>query len=285
MREEDLLNTSLEPTFGFETQNYDFFDVNISLFDASGQEMDRWLDEQEGLFSEAELVVFFFSVKDWTENVTGVQDYLTRLNAAIKDSGSPTSIAIFCHKMDQITTNAEDFKKEVQEFTQNFDIPVFFTSIAAGGNQDLIFRDAVNPREIFRVFLAFHEQVTPLLHQFDLHPIFIFDKHQKIAVNLASEAGVAEKLEALKLFYLQLWQNYEISLQESPSLFATWLGQSNFGLICADFAFLHPDLANVLIKANTVKAITGFFDVYQNLREGYEWQITELDPDKHNNSP
>ena len=40
--------------------------LNLIVFDSSGQEMDRWLDEsKESVFGQTDLLLFIFDITDW----------------------------------------------------------------------------------------------------------------------------------------------------------------------------------------------------------------------------
>ena len=274
-REELLLNTPLEPTLGFEASNYNFFDMNISLFDTSGQELDRWLDQNEGVLIAADLVVFFFSVQDWTEQQGEVQNYITRLNAVAQENENASmSIIAFCHKSDQIQGNPEDFKNDVQAFLQTLQIPVFFTSIVDGGNQDLIIGTQLILEKFSVFFSSFNERVIPLLKRFNFHPLLIADKYKRIVANFHLNES---EFQQIKPFYLALLQIQEGELQEPLNFLATWLTDRNYCLICVSLANFYPDLANLLIRAESLEKISDFAAAYQELMDSFQWKAENID--------
>jgi hypothetical protein len=157
---------------------------------------------------------------------------------------------------------------------QTVNIPVFFTSIIDGGNQDLIIGTQLILEKFSDFYSSFNDQVMPLLQQFDFHPLLMSDKNNRIVANFILDEG---EFQQIKQYYLALLQVQEGGLQEPLNFLATWLKEKNLWLFCINLAQFYPDLKNLLFKADTIDNISEFHSAYQKLLDTLRWSTENID--------
>ncbi len=274
MQEEQLLNTTIEPTLGFETSYYHLMDLNVALFDTAGQELDRWYDESEPVLEGSDLIVFFFSVEDWKENPQKVNLYFQRLvQLKKKKEDIGKNLIAFCHKFDLIKENQPEFKKQVIEFLQSTKIPVFFTSLVNGGNDELNAGMQLLLMSFSTLIIDFNNLVIPLLKRFKLDPLFIIDSNDRILASYVKESDFPEiKRVKLKVFITNLVAKYSQVFEEKLVFSSIWLNSSQVFIVCVNFSFIHKELSYLFCKLGSLKAAGDFFETYQELIQSFKWQ-------------
>lgn len=274
IQEEQLLNTTIEPTLGFETNYFHFMDLNVTLFDTAGQELDRWYDENEPILEGSDLIVFFFSIEDWKENAQKVNLYFQRLVQLKKKLGDRgKNLIVFCHKFDLIREKHLEFKKEVIDFLQPMKIPIFFTSIVNGGNDDLIAGMQLLLMSFSSLIIDFNNMVNPLLKRFNLDPLFIMDPNDRILASYAKDSDFPEiKRVQLKALLSNLTAKHLQIFEERLVFSSIWLNNSQTFIICVNFSFIHKELTYLFCKSDSLKTIGEFFESYQKLIQSYNWQ-------------
>ncbi len=273
IQEEQLLNTTIEPTLGFETNYYHLMDLNVALFDTAGQELDRWYDESEPVLEGSDLIVFFFSVEDWKENALRVNLYFQRLvQLRKKKEEIGNKLIAFCHKFDLIKEKQLEIKKEIIDFLQPKKIPVFFTSLINGGNDDLIAGMQLLLMSFSSLIIDFNNLVNPLLKRFQLDPLFIMDANNRILACYKKESDFWEmKYDQLRAFFINTNVKFSQTFGENLVFFTIWLKNTQSFVICANFSIIHKELFYLFCKTNSLKTIAGFFEAYQDLIKSFKW--------------
>jgi len=274
IHEEQLLNTTIEPTLGFESTYYQWMDLNLVLFDTAGQELDRWYDENELVLDGSDLIVFFFSVQDWEENPLKVKKYLLKLVQLRKEKiAIGRNIVGFCHKADLIKEREAEFKKEVLDFLQSINIPGYFTSLLNNGNSDLIAGMQLLLINFSNLLIDFNKLVNPLLKRHKLDPLFIMDSNGRILASYIKENDFPDtKREELKTFISDLASKYLNSFRNPLDFLTIWFKTSNTFIICTNFSVIHNEISFLFSKASSLKTISDFFDAYKELIRSFKWQ-------------
>lgn len=77
--------------------------LNLIVFDSSGQEMDRWLDEsKESVFEQTDLLLFIFDITDWMnrDKRAGIKDLWLKVSGARNELTPESKFCILGHKID-----------------------------------------------------------------------------------------------------------------------------------------------------------------------------------------
>jgi predicted transcriptional regulator len=94
-----LLQDSLEPTYGVETNVYDI-GSKMAIHDLAGQQLNEWLEESQDIMIDSDLIFLILDPqKDWLENYS-LFEKITR----IRDELCPESfLGVFLHKKDLLS--------------------------------------------------------------------------------------------------------------------------------------------------------------------------------------
>ncbi|MHA1731023.1 MAG: ADP-ribosylation factor-like protein [Promethearchaeota archaeon] len=98
-----LLEESLEPTTGFETSLTRALDEEIGIFDLGGQENERWLGKDRGVFRDSDLILSVFPV---TAPLGDVVKFLIKLFEVRRTQCPGARVILLLHKVDLL----DDFK-------------------------------------------------------------------------------------------------------------------------------------------------------------------------------
>lgn len=101
----ELLLHSLEPTRGIETSNYSWLDLELSVFDTSGQELGNLLkevSEQIKAFGNADAVIYIFDYNNWQNNSQEIADEIKEVHKIIRRINKKAKLMIIFHKIDLI---------------------------------------------------------------------------------------------------------------------------------------------------------------------------------------
>lgn len=123
-----LLNETLEPTYGAEISHYSL-GTKIALYDLAGQQLTEWLTTASEIFIDTNLI---FLILDSREEFSKNLEICQKL-ATIRINFCPSSIiAVFFHKVDLLML--EEFKelesKVQKQFPSELNMDLFLTSIS-----------------------------------------------------------------------------------------------------------------------------------------------------------
>lgn len=144
----------LEPTRGINTSVYKWLDLEVAIFDTSGQELPFILENEElftSVFTKSTLLVYITDYTTWTSNPTNISEEIQHIQEKVQKIEKEIKIAFFLHKVDLISQKyIGDFNalriqlKELSPYMKS--VPVYFTSIS--------------PKLIFSLYAAFSDLLT-----------------------------------------------------------------------------------------------------------------------------
>ncbi len=108
---QELLLNPLEPTRGISPKQYSWVDVDIGLFDTSGQELSALLqdeDEQNLAFTNSDMVIYIFDYKSWSTNQDSIINEMKSILQLINEKYKDTRISAFLHKIDKISEDTRE---------------------------------------------------------------------------------------------------------------------------------------------------------------------------------
>ena len=134
----ELLHHSLEPTRGIEASNYSWLDLELSIFDTSGQELDNLLKEESEqiiAFGNTAAVIYIFDYNNWQSNSQDIADEIKEVHEIIRRINKEAKLMIIFHKIDLIPEAIRNNVKILTYQIQNIvNLPIksllYFTSIA-----------------------------------------------------------------------------------------------------------------------------------------------------------
>ena len=102
---DELLVHSLAPTMGIETSVYSWLDLELSVFDTSGQELKALLeDESEQLlaFGGVDIVIYVFDYEIWLRDSQEISDEIKAVNKIMRRVTKQAQLILLFHKIDLI---------------------------------------------------------------------------------------------------------------------------------------------------------------------------------------
>jgi len=151
-----LMINPLEPTRGIETSVYSWLDLELSIFDTSGQELNSLLkneEEQKKTFENADLIIYIFDFPLWTEIPEEIIEDIHKIYNLTTGKYFQADFILIMHKVDliqvKIYSRFQKLKKQMIELINLKDqLPIYFTSISP----DLISNTYTVCFEIFSKF-------------------------------------------------------------------------------------------------------------------------------------
>ncbi len=273
-RDDRLLETPLEPTLGVDTIAYNLLDLDVSLFDTSGQELDRWFDPGEGIFAGADLIIFFFTPEDWHRDAQRVRTYLEKLEDLLPvEAENPQKVIIFCHKADLLAELGPGCKEEIRTFTAELHLPVFFTSIVRGGNEDLFLGMQVLLRHFSQYLGAIRKFLNPLIHRFEIQPLFLVDAGERVVADyFSADAEVLKTIHNVRAIYPGIFDIFAATFQHSPDMLIFALPDNQAFILCLSCAQISPDLGHIFLQSASIDALQKFHSEYHDLVKSLDWR-------------
>ena len=211
----ELLHHSLEPTRGIETSNYSWLDLELSIFDTSGQELDNLLKEESEqifAFTNAAAVIYIFDYNNWLSNSQEIADEIKDVHKIISRINKETKLMVIFHKIDLIPkvirNNVKILTYQIQSI---FNLPIkdslHFTSI----DEDYIYSIHNAFSEILSKFsektFSLKKTLDASVRNFSKSISFITDYNNSIIVQSKSnDFDINLIYESYRIFY-HLTQN------------------------------------------------------------------------------
>ena len=147
----DLIIYPLEPTRGINTSTHSWIDVEINMFDTSGQELPFLLEdeeEQKKAFYGASVVIYVLDYPMYTSKKDLLIKDIEEIHKIMQKYEINAELTLFFHKIDLIIHKNRNLfniiEKDIKESIKlEKDIPLYFTSL--------------QPKFIYNLFNAFSE--------------------------------------------------------------------------------------------------------------------------------
>lgn len=135
-----LLFSPLEPTLDLEPSSYAWLDLNLGIFDSSGQEIDSLLSTgsmQDFAFEQVALIIYMADVMAWLSDPSQILDDIEKISRIIGEREVLSKLVVFLNKVDLVNRDQRDTTiSEIEgQIKDVADVIVFFTSI----HPDLIY--------------------------------------------------------------------------------------------------------------------------------------------------
>jgi len=134
---DELLILSLAPTRGIETSVYSWLDLELSVFDTSGQELKSLLEdesEQSIAFEGVDIVIYIFDYEIWHSDSQEISEEINEVNKIMRNINKQAQLVLILHKIDlipkMVRNNTKIFLHQIQ-YIVNLPIKysMYFTSI------------------------------------------------------------------------------------------------------------------------------------------------------------
>ena len=146
----------LEPTRGISPKGYYWMDLELGVFDTSGQEIPYLLEEEEDqliAFENANVVIYLFDYSTWTSKSQEIIDEIHTIHKSLKKLKGEIKLALIFHKIDLINQKINKNYFLMKNGIKNRinlpeNVPIYFTSLY--------------PESVYSTFNAFSDLLSNL---------------------------------------------------------------------------------------------------------------------------
>lgn len=211
----ELLHHSLEPTRGIETSNYSWLDLELIIFDTSGQELVNLLkeeSEQNIAFGNAAAVIYIFDYNNWQSNSQDIADEIKEVHEIIRRINKEAKLMVIFHKIDlipkAIRNNVKILTYQIQSIVN---LPIKFLLYFTSINEDYIYSIHNTFSEILSRFsektFSLKKTLDASVRDFSKSICYITDFNNSIIVQSKSnDFDINLIYESYRIFY-HLTQN------------------------------------------------------------------------------
>lgn len=257
----NLLNKPLEPTRGISPSVHSWLDLQLGLFDTSGQELNdllekQNLEERSMAFDNADIILYLFDYSLWVNNRDVIIEDITKITSIIKNSELNAELIVFLHKIDLINENtrSEVLKKVREIVEQELNCRIFFTSIY--------------PNIIYRLYNAFYEILSGFSQETsDIKGIldetisdsektmcFITNKQNAIIIQTMSSDFNTLLINHTHKMIAQLTQSFENMARNNDIEHLIISGSDSLNIIMNNLNLSRFKLNNLVIISETLSA-------------------------------
>ena len=152
----DIILFPLEPTRGISTSVYSWMDLEIGIFDTSGQELPYLLEdeiEQKRAFENSDATIYIFDYLLWVDNSEGIYEEIQKIFSIMNSYGTKTKFVIFFHKIDLFNQKIKGMFQLIEtQIKEHLNIPIEFK----------IFFTTLHPNLIYSLYNAFFGVLSSL---------------------------------------------------------------------------------------------------------------------------
>ncbi|MFO8017757.1 MAG: ADP-ribosylation factor-like protein [Promethearchaeia archaeon] len=132
----ELIYNPLSPTRGLSPSVHSWLDLDLGVFDSSGQEFDNLLEsttDKRFAFQNASAVIYILDYPSWIGQKNQLLEDIERISQIMENNEYDSKLIIFFHKIDLINNYKKFRNQKITEITdkiQNIaNVPIYFTSI------------------------------------------------------------------------------------------------------------------------------------------------------------
>ena len=147
----ELLFNPLEPTRGIAPSIYSWLDLNLGVFDSSGQELNFLLNDDEEssiAFDNTSIIIYVIDYPRWVSTSDEILNEIKKISDITNKKSKDAQLYLFFHKTDLINKDTrENNMDEIEiQIHKKINLPIYFTSIL--------------PDLIYLTYNAFYEMLS-----------------------------------------------------------------------------------------------------------------------------
>ncbi len=256
-----LLNTPLAPTRGIITSNYKWMDLELGIFDTSGQELLDLLDSKEeilSLFEGASAILYLFEYEFWVSETSIFIEEIKKIYNIINENEINTQIYLVFNKIDLISHHIGGIFDLISinlNLQLNFPkaLRVLFTSI----QPDLLYTTFNALGVILSSFSSETSRIKAKVDNIlkDLTKSICFITNNK---NVIITQSITPDFNTKLIFSLHkeidlLIHTSKIKLLNESGLLLTNLGSTFLNIFIENLNEINPNLKRIIIFSETTK--------------------------------
>ncbi len=256
----DLLSNPLEPTRGILPSVYSWLDLELGLFDSSGQELSDLLEskvdnDQILAFENTDIIIYLFDYPTWVSNSQLIMDDIQKVLAIIKEKSYTAKLIVFFHKIDliKIESRREILEEITNTIKKKSDVPIYYTSIY--------------PNLIYSLYNAFYELLSSFsketvylknildnsIRDFSKTMFFITNLNDSIIVQSMSKDFNTVMINHSHKLITQLNKTFE-NMVNNDRIEHLILSSFNFNIIMNSLNYQKFGLKNLICLSETLSA-------------------------------
>jgi len=251
----DLIIHPLEPTRGITSSIYSWMDLELVLFDTSGQELPFLLEDekkQNKAFNKADVIIYVFDYPTWASNSQEIKDEIKEIENLISRNYIEAKFLLFFHKIDLINKKFREklklLKNQIQEILNLPEIKkIYFTSI-----HPLLIYNTYNA--FSEIFCGFLRETSDLKHildnivkDFPKTMGFITSKNNSIIVQTEINDFDINLINQLHTKILEISQSTEDETLISKKINYIDSGSKILSVIIDNLNHFNPNFKNLII--------------------------------------
>ncbi len=251
----DLIIHPLEPTRGITSSIYSWMDLELVLFDTSGQELPFLLEDekkQNKAFNKADVIIYVFDYPTWASNSQEIKDEIKEIENLISRNYIEAKFLLFFHKIDLINKKFREklklLKNQIQEILNLPEIKkIYFTSI-----HPLLIYNTYNA--FSEIFCSFLRETSDLKHildnivkDFPKTMGFITSKNNSIIVQTEINDFDINLINQLHTKILEISQSTEDETLISKKINYIDSGSKILSVIIDNLNHFNPNFKNLII--------------------------------------
>jgi len=256
-----LLNNPLEPTRGITPSVHSWMDLQLGLFDTSGQELQALLgeqnvEEQSIAFDNVDVILYLFDYSLWVDKREIIFKDIKKITSIINKNDINAEVVLFLHKIDLINEDSrtEVFKEAKKILLKDFKVRIFYTSIY--------------PNLIYRLYNAFYEILSDfsketrnikgildaIIKDSEKIMCFITNKHHAIIIQTMSSDFNTLLINHTHNMIAQITQSFENMSQSNDIEHLIISGSDSLNIIMNNLNLSKFKLNNLVIISETLSA-------------------------------
>ena len=226
-----LLKDPLKPTRGIQITQYNWLDINLSIFDTSGQEINNLLEQgetQSKTFEKADIILYIFdyeNLKEFSQELIKEIEYVYKIMSGINKKAR---LILIYHKIDLIPELIKNNLRLLTHQIQNLiNLPIkpdiYFTSI----KEEFIYSVHNSFSEILSSFSEKTLKIKKILDEqikdYSNILCLVIDNQNKVITQSKSQNYNINLIYDSFIMFYQLWEKNEVEtyLDNESHLFKT----------------------------------------------------------------
>ncbi len=250
----NLILFPLDPTRGISTSLYKWMDLELGLFDTSGQELPLILEDEtyrNRAFENCDVIIYTLDYLSWISQSEEIVEEIQIIYNIVKKFGINIKFIIFFHKVDLLNQKFKDnfhiLEQEIKNsLALSIEFKVYFTSL--------------HPNFIYNTFNAFFEILSGLskknfaiksvidsiLKSYNKIACFITDQHNSIIIQTITPDFEINLINKIHKKLAQMDQTSESLLGIFEKMFLIDIGSKILSMILINFENINFDIKKLI---------------------------------------
>ena len=256
---QNLLTNPLEPTRGISSKVYSWLDLNLGIFDTSGQELTFIIDnekEQDRLFQNTDALIYIIDYTRWIKDHEIIFNEILNIKNLLNQISNNANIFVFFHKIDLIPKGQEEeIEKQLnKEIKYKLGLTYYLTSL--------------HPQYSYSLYNAFYNIVSgfsqethhlkiiidDMLKELPKSMCFVTNNNNSIVVQTMAHDFNHKLLNYSHNLAIQLTKSFEHITDHDKLEHLIISSSNNLNIIMKNLQIIKYDLKNITLISQSLSA-------------------------------